>query len=105
MFVLRKPLKDYVRRFLSSQSVLPFSYGEVGASREGVLPKGYAVDRYRVRLGEGEEAYERAIKALREWRPFDLEWVCILLLKAPLEVGTTVGVLARHYGFWSLNSA
>ena len=58
-----------------------------------------------VRLGEGEEAYERAIKALREWRPFDLEWVCILLLKAPLEVGTTVGVLARHYGFWSLNSA
>lgn len=39
MFVLRKPLKDYVRRFLSSQSVLQFSYGEVGASREGVLPK------------------------------------------------------------------
>ncbi|HLM78203.1 MAG TPA: DUF1990 family protein [Rubrobacteraceae bacterium] len=67
-------MKDYVRRFLSSQSVLQFSYGEVGASREGVLPKGYAVDRYRVRLGEGEKAYERAIKALRERRPFDLEW-------------------------------
>ena len=29
--------------------------------------------------------------------------VCILPLKAPLEVGTTVGALARHYGFWSLN--
>lgn len=31
--------------------------------------------------------------------------VCILPLKAPLEVGTTVGALARHYGFWSLNPA
>ena len=105
MFVLRKPLKDYVRRFLSSQSVLPFSYDEVGASRKGALPKGYAVDRYRVKLGEGEEAYERAIEALQEWRQFDLSWVRILPPKAPIEVGTTVGVLARHYGFWSLNPA
>ncbi len=105
MFLLREPSKGYVRRFLSSQSVLPYSYDEVGASREGALPKGYAVDRYRVKVGEGEEAYERAIEALREWQQFDLEWVHILPPKAPLEVGTTVGVLARHYGFWSLNPA
>ncbi len=105
MFLLREPSKDDVRRFLSSQSVLPFSYDEVGASREGALPKGYAVDRHRVKLGEGEEAYERAVEALRAWRQFDLGWVRLLPPDAPIEVGTTVGVLASHYGFWSLNPA
>jgi uncharacterized protein (UPF0548 family) len=34
-----------------------------------------------------------------------LDWVCLLPPDTPIEVGTTVGVLARHYGFWSLNSA
>jgi uncharacterized protein (UPF0548 family) len=105
MFLIREPSKVDVRHFLSSQSVLPFSYDEVGASLKGALPKGYAVDRYRVKLGEGEEAYERAIEALQEWRQFDLSWVRILPPKAPIEVGMTVGVLARHYGFWSLNPA
>ena len=104
MFLLREPSKDDVRRFLSFQSDLPFSYEEVGASREGEPPKGSAVDRYRVKLGEGEEAYERAVEALREWRQFDLGWVRLLPPRARIEVGTTVGVLARHYGFWSLNS-
>ncbi len=61
MFSLRKPSDDLVRRFLSSQGDLPFSHKEVGASREGVAPPDYAVDRYRVKLGEGPEAYERAV--------------------------------------------
>lgn len=43
----------------------PFSYKEVGASREIGAPLGYAVDRYQVKLGEGAEAYERAVEALR----------------------------------------
>jgi uncharacterized protein (UPF0548 family) len=63
------------------------------------------VDRYHVKLGEGPEAYERAKEALREWRQFDLGWIRLLPPDAPIEVGTTVGVLARHYGFWSLNTA
>src|SRR3712207_2405798 len=105
MFSLRKPSEAAVRRFITSQENLTFSYEKVGASREGVAPRGYAVDRYRVKLGEGPEAYARAVEALREWRQFDLDWVRILPPRAPVEVGTTVGVLARHYGFWSLNTA
>lgn len=104
MFLFRKPSDDAVWRFLSSQKDLPFSYEEVGASREGA-PPGYAVDRYRVKLGEGSEAYERAKEALRAWRQFDLGWIRLLPPDAPIEVGTAVGVLARHYGFWSLNAA
>ena len=105
MFSLRKPSEAAVRRFISSQENLPFSYENVGASREGVAPRGYVVDHYRVRLSEGPDAYARAVEALREWRQFDLGWVRLLPSCAPIEIGKTVSVLARHYGFWSLNTA
>ncbi len=105
MFSLRKPSEADVQRFISLQKDLPFSYENVGASRDGTAPPGYVVDRYRVRLGKGPEAYARAVEALRGWQQFDLGWVRLLPPHAPIEVGTTVGVLARHYGFWSLNTA
>lgn len=105
MFLIREPSEAGVRDFIAAQSSLPFSYPEIGATREGAPPKGYTVDRYRVRLGEGEEAFERAKGALRGWGQFDLGWAGIVPRGAPLEVGNTVAVLAHHYGFWSLNSA
>jgi uncharacterized protein (UPF0548 family) len=105
VFSLNKPSEVDVRRFISSQEDLSFSYSEVGATREDKVPPGYAVDSYRVRLGEGPEAYVRAVEALCRWRQFDLGWVRLLPPDAPVEVGTTVGVLARHLGFWSLNTA
>ena len=51
MFFLKETSEEEVRQFLSAQGKLPFSYGEVGASREDAtadLPPGYAVDRYRM---------------------------------------------------------
>lgn len=104
MFLLKKPSKTEIERFVSSQRDLPFSYEEVGATRRG-SPKGYVADRYRVKLGEGEEAYERARAALRSWRQLDLGWVSLYPVAAPIEAGTIVAVLASHAGFWSLNSA
>ena len=104
MFLFKEPAEEDVRRFIDSQEGLSFSYKEVGASQEGTPPKGYVVDRYHVKLGEGPEAYEQAKEALRAWRQFDLGWVRLLPPDAPIEVGTTLGVLAKHYGFWSLNT-
>lgn len=104
MFLLREPSKADIERFVSSQTDLTFSYAEVGGTR-GEAPQGYVVDRYRTKLGEGEETYERAKDALRSWRQFDLGWVGLRPVGAPVEAGTTVAVLARHFGFWSLNSA
>ncbi len=105
MFLRKEPSGTFVERFIASQRDLPFSYDEVGATREGATPRGYLTDRYRVKLGEGEEAYRRAVEALRGWRQFDLGWVHLLPPGEKLEVGTTVAVLARHLGFRSLNSA
>jgi uncharacterized protein (UPF0548 family) len=105
LFLLREPPDYRIERYLASQAKLPFSYGEVGATREGRPPEGYVVDRYRQRLGEGEEAYRRAVEALRSWGQFDLGWVRAYPPDAPLEVGSTVGVVARHLGLWSVNPA
>ena len=105
MFLLGEPSEDRIAEFLCAQRDAPFSYREVGASREGAGKlAGYAVDHSRMRLGEGGETFDRAIAALRAWKMFDVGWVRILPAAAPLEVGTTVAVLARHYGFWSLNA-
>jgi uncharacterized protein (UPF0548 family) len=105
MFLFGEPTEEDVRRFIDTQKDLPFSYKDVGASREGTVPPGYVADSYRVGLGEGPEVYARAVEALRGWRQFDLGWVRLLSPNAPMEVGATVGVLAWHYGFWSLNTA
>jgi hypothetical protein len=78
LFLLRKPSEDAIQWFLSSQRDLPFSYKEVGA-----LP-GYAVDRLQVKLGDGAEAYEPAVEALRWWRQFDLGWARLLPPDAPM---------------------
>jgi uncharacterized protein (UPF0548 family) len=104
MFFLIKPSRERIQRFIDSQRQAPFNYAEVGASL-GPLPSGYAVNHGRIRLGQGEAAFEQAVEALRNWKMFDLGWTSICWPDAPIEVGTTVAVLARHFGFWSLHPA
>ena len=104
MFLLSEPSTERVARFLDSQRDAPFSYDEVGASREDAkAPAGYAVDHNRARLGEGREIFDRAVAALYAWRMFDIGWARVVPANAPVEIGTTVAVLAKHYGFHSLN--
>ncbi len=105
MFLLGEPSEARISGFLRAQRDVPFSYGEVGASREGAKElAGYAVDHSRTMLGEGEETFERAVAALRAWRMFDIGWIEIFPPEAPIEAGTTVAVLARHHGLRSLNA-
>jgi len=104
MFLLRKPSDETIRQFSSSQHELPFSYREVGATRSESPPANYKVDHNRVRLGDGEETYQRAVSALRRWQQFDLGWVQIVPPNTPVEVGRTVVVRAHTFGFWSLNA-
>lgn len=103
MFLLREPSAAAVDAFLSAQRRRPFSYREVGASR-AQAPAGYNVDHNRVLLGSGAEAFERAVAAVRAWQMFNLGWCRVHPAAAPVEAGTTVAVLVRHFGFWSLNS-
>ena len=103
MFLLKKPTENEIRTFLSSQSDQKFSYHQTGASRNGA-PTGFVVDHNRIRLGEGEKTFNHAISAIRRWEMFNLGWVQLFWPDTPIEIGSTVSVLARHFGFWSLNA-
>ncbi len=105
MFLLRKPDYEAIAQFVNSQKDLPFSYPEIEATRTSIAPKGYVADLYRVKLGEGEEAYRRAVDALRDWRQFGLGWTSLHPPGAGIEAGSVVAVLVRHFGFRSLNPA
>ncbi|MDQ2937449.1 MAG: DUF1990 domain-containing protein [Acidobacteriota bacterium] len=103
MFLLHKPSEEVVRQFITSQRDLSFTYNEVGATRTQP-PAGYNVDHNRIRLGDGEETYMRAVAALRAWKHFNLGWAGIVPPGLPVEAGTTVAVEAKTFGFWSLNA-
>jgi len=103
MILLREPSDARIRRFLDAQRPLPFSYPEVGASRDGA-PPGYPINQYRGRLGEGPETFERAVGAIRSWKMYETGWTRLLWPDVPITEGTMVGVLGRHYGLWSLNA-
>ena len=74
----------------------------MGATRF-VSPAGYNVDHNRIRLGEGREIFAKAVAALRHWNMFEMNWVQLVPTGAPVAVGSIVGVLVQHLGFWSLN--
>jgi hypothetical protein len=73
VILLRKPSDARIGRFLDDQRSLPFSYPEVGASRDGA-PPGYPVIQLRGRLGVGLETYARAVEALRGWKMYETGW-------------------------------
>jgi uncharacterized protein (UPF0548 family) len=102
MFLPEKPSAEQIRRFISRQSKLQFSYPELGASRK-TPPSGYTIDHNRIELGTGREVFARAVAALKNWRQFDLGWVRMVPEDTPIEVGAIVAILTRHFGFWSLN--
>jgi uncharacterized protein (UPF0548 family) len=107
MLLLSQPSEEDIRQFIDSQRDRPFSYPQVGTTQNqtGTGPEGYTIDHNRIRLGAGEQTYQRAVAAMRSWRQFDLGWVSLLPPGRPLEVGTTVAVRAKTFGFWSLSAA
>jgi len=103
MFLIRKPSATTIEAFLSAQKGQRFSYPEVGASR-WAAPSGYKIDHNRVMLGYGEETFAAAVAAVRAWHMFNLGWCRVYPVEAPVEIGTMVAVVIRHFGFWSLNA-
>jgi uncharacterized protein (UPF0548 family) len=92
-----------IRDFLARQAERPFSYAEVGRSREG-SPPGYVVDHRRVRLGAGGATFQAACAALRRWAMFRLGWVRLCWPETPIVPGAVVAILARAMGLWWLNA-
>jgi uncharacterized protein (UPF0548 family) len=104
MITLRKPADELIRRYLAAQSKLEFTYSGIGTTAS-TPPADYTVDHSRMQLGSGEQAFNRARRALDEWQQFALGWVEAWPVATPLRQGETVAVLIRGFGVWWLNAA
>lgn len=102
MLSLRRPDAATIAAVLAAQRALPLDYRDPGGSRAGAIA-GYPVNHFRLRLGTGDALYARAVAALRRWAMYDLPWTEVHPRGAPAEAGRDIVVLARHFGFWSLN--
>lgn len=102
--LLHKPTDAEIRDFIESQSELPLSYMKIGATRSQQMPAGYAINRYKGRLGTGEDVFKRAVAAMRSWAMYRLGWTKLYWPDTPIRDGEVVAILARHFGFWSLNA-
>jgi uncharacterized protein (UPF0548 family) len=112
MFLLQRPDRATVDRFLAASLRMPLSYGPVGltggpASRGGPTARpGFDLDETVAAIGHGEADFARACAALRGWKQFEIGWA--QLMREPdagITAGTTVVLLIHHLGFWSLNGA
>jgi uncharacterized protein (UPF0548 family) len=104
LFRLTKPQPAEIARFVASQADRPFSYPHVGCTR-GDPPARWAVDRYRTVLAPGRDAFERARSLVRRWTMFRMSWIELHTPDAPIQAGTTVAILARSLGVWTVNAA
>jgi len=100
---LRKPTAESVDLFLKAEAQRSFTYSAVGATAE-TPPTGFVVDHTRIKLGEGELAFEAAKAALLRWEQFNLGWVEVWPPKKQIQTGEVVAVLGQAVGFWWLNS-
>ena len=101
MFSIHRPSTRDIDRFLASSRELTLSYEPVGLAHTPT--PSFDADEAIVPLGSGPAIYDRAKAALRDWTQFDLGWVELSPKGASIEPGSTVAVLIRHFGFWSLN--
>jgi len=103
MFLMHEPSERKVESFISSQRGSRLSYGPEGITRNPPA-SGYNTDHNRLSLGSGLQAYRAAAAAIRKWKMFDIGWVRLFRDDTPIEVGSTVAVVVRHLGFWSMNA-
>jgi len=102
MFTLFKPSENEIENFLAAQRDLPFSYEEVGASKDEI-PSGYPINHHRVQIGNGADTFALAKNAIRNWTMYRLEWTRLFPADAPIAVGAVVCVVVNHHFCWSIN--
>jgi uncharacterized protein (UPF0548 family) len=69
------------------------------------VPTGYDHDHNRIRLGSGEQTFQRARRALEGWEMFPPAWTRVRAPRRPPAAGDTVAVVVHLLGAWWLNAA
>jgi uncharacterized protein (UPF0548 family) len=99
-----KPDNESIDRWLEAQQQRPLNYPEVGATRDQPPARGYNIDRYEIQLGSGQEAYTRAVAAIRGLHMWDFDWIQLCWPTTPIAAGSILATLTRQLGLWFLNA-
>ena len=95
MFCFRRPTELEIREYLAGQAGRAYSYAPTGGTRDfAPIQYRWDTDRHRVLLGHGEEAFERARRAINEWKMFPAAITTVFGQREPREE-LTVAVLYR----------
>lgn len=112
MFHLTKPDRPAIEAFLSLAAKHDFSYPYISKTRKRFSrsrkrpdTRSYNIDHNRIITGQGDEDWQRAKDAVRNWKMFDFPWVELCWPDTPIEEGRNVAILVSHLGFYSLNAA
>jgi uncharacterized protein (UPF0548 family) len=104
MLSIRFPDEFSVAAFRLREARGGFSYPDVGGTRAGRVPAGYAVTRTRAKVGEGPAAFVAAREVLRGWGQFPRPWAVPAAGGEAPRAGLVVAVLARAGGVWWANA-
>ncbi|WP_254507783.1 DUF1990 family protein [Anatilimnocola floriformis] len=101
-----KPSATEIASTLKRLHTAPLSYDFAGLSHNIPAPQtpaGFVLDQRREIIGQGDEAWQRAKQAIREWIMFANGWTALHAPEGPPRVGNVVGMLMWIGGFWWLN--
>jgi uncharacterized protein (UPF0548 family) len=99
--MLHRPSAAEIDRFLNESRELPLSYEPVGLAQHG--SSAFNTDELTTIVGQGEEAFVRAKRALASWKHFERGWVELFPKGASIAPGSIVAVLIQAVGLWSIN--
>lgn len=102
MFTLFEPSETEIADYFAAQKDLPFSYQEIGASKDEI-PSGYPINHRRLTIGRGAVDYARARKAIDRWIMYQLNWTRVYPNEVQIAVGESVCVVVNHGFCWSVN--
>lgn len=94
VFRLRPPGPAEAAELVASLAAQACTYPEVGATA-GDLPAGYHHLDRSLAIGDGDEAFARAVDGLRAWQAHRGAGLTVHPERAPLEAGTDVLSVAR----------
>lgn len=103
MLLWRRPTDEFIASTVRAQRSARFTYDAVGWTRDRKAPEGFAITRWREAIGRGDEAFERAKRALAARRMLALGWLEPAGSPEPLVPDALVCTLARQMGLYSLN--
>jgi len=99
---LFEPDAARIQRELAARRTMDFSYPDVGATRT-TAPAGWRINHMRRLVGRGRALLDALVEPLFSWKLLAVDGLRPFPDKERLEPGTSVAILSRHFGMWSLD--